>query len=87
MYYAFVSEMYKVTASPVSGRKGGKKGDNDNNLDSLKVNNLMFPFSLPQKHFFSRFLIGEEIITYFSFVFVSRIVSCLPGRASGLCLL
>lgn len=41
---AFVSKMYKVTASLVNGRKGKKKGFvfNDNNFDSLKVNNLIF---------------------------------------------
>lgn len=52
---AFMSKMYKVTASLVNGRKGGKKGFvfNDNNLDSLKVNNLIFLFLMPQRRFFS----------------------------------
>lgn len=45
---------------------------------------------MPKRHFFSQFLISDEIITYFSFVFVSRIISCLAlssrkslGREGG----
>lgn len=63
----------------MNSRKGGKKSFlfNDKNLDSLKVNNLIFLFLMPKRRFFSQFLISDEIITYFSFVFVSRIISCL----------
>lgn len=83
---ALVSKMYKVSASLVNGRKREKKSFvfSDNNLDSFKVNNLIFLFLMPQRRFFSQFLIGDEIIMYFSFVFVSSIVSCLalPSRKS-----